>query len=74
MRDHSSTRSTHYRYKPYPVVSFALPDGRHVIAEAGRPGPGQPGAQVLVSYAADDPTDVHVHGKPPKSTVRWTSY
>jgi hypothetical protein len=73
MRDHSSHRSTHYRYRPHPVVSFALADGRQVIAESRKPGPGQPGAQVVVSYAADDPTDVLIHGKAPKSVIRWTS-
>jgi hypothetical protein len=72
MRDHSSTRSTHYRYKPHPVVSFTLPDGRHVVAETRKPGPGEPGGQVLVSYDVDDPTDVDIYGKAPKSTVRWT--
>lgn len=59
-------------YKPYPVVRFTLPDGRHIITEVERPGVGRPGEQVMVSYDAGDPTVAWVHGGKPKSTYRFS--
>lgn len=59
-------------YKPYPVVAFTLPDGRHIITEAERPGVGRPGEQVMISYDAGDPTVAWVHGGKPKSTYRFS--
>ena len=64
-----STFSEHTRAKPHPVVSFALPDGRQVVAESGNPAEGEPGARVVVSYDVHDPTDVRVAGGVPRG--RW---
>jgi hypothetical protein len=66
-----SLRGTDYRYrfKPHPVVRFDLPDGRTVVAETGAPASGDPGARVLVTYDAADPTDVRVAG--PRPRARW---
>lgn len=74
MRDHGGGEAGNLHvYKPYPVVGFTLPDGRQVVAQVGKPGQGRPGEQVMVSYDADDPADVWVHGGKPKSVRRFTS-
>jgi hypothetical protein len=64
-----NTFSEHTRHKPHPVVNFALPDGRRVVAETGKPGVGEPGERVVVSYDVHDPTDVLVAGGVPRG--RW---
>lgn len=73
MHDHGGGQAGNiHSYKPYPVVGFTLPDGRHVIAETDKPGKGQPGEQVTVSYDSGDPADVWVHGGKPKTIRRFT--
>ena len=64
-----SRTSERVRVRPHPVVRFALPDGREVIAETGNKGRGEPGTWVKVSYDVDNPIDVRVDSRAPQS--RW---